>query len=112
MVGVKPPPGLASWGLFLPTSPTHRLKAAHFKVLGLGRPGRMSPMAHGAVSLPAPGTGGPGLARLIPEVDASCYKLTQGRRHSSDPDTSAVCLGRTSPLQGLGCLFPWGCFWV
>ena len=75
----------------------------HFEVLGLGRSRGVSPMAHRTVSSPEFGTGGPGLAHLIPEVRTSCYKLREAGG-GSDPDTSVVCLGRPPPIPKLAAL--------
>ena len=92
-----PPKGLLLGILFYP-------RRTHFKILGLDRLGDMSPTPR-AASWPALGTGGPVLARLVPETCASCNRLVEGRSQQR-PRSFCGFSGQNASFAGLGCLFP------
>ena len=91
--------------LFYPPPQSIDPRPTHFKVLGLHRLGDMSPDGTGQLPGQHPGTGGPVLARLIPETCTSCNRLTEGRSQQR-PRRFCGFSGRNASLAGLGCLFP------
>lgn len=77
---------------------------AHFKVLGLARPGEMSPITYRA--LPLQHLGREGWSLLVSSQRSAQAATSSHRGDSGDPDAPAICLGRMSFLPGLDCLLP------
>ena len=106
MVVLKSPPGSAIWGSFSahrPNLETHgRLISRSWVWAYLEE---WAPWHTGQCPRQHSGQGGSALLISSPR---SAHAATSSQRagDSSDPDASAVCLGRMSPLLGLGCLFP------
>lgn len=85
-----------------------------FKVLGLGRPGEMSPMAHRAVSSWALGTGGPVLDHLIPEIcTRKLLQVCRGQETAAPQTLLRFVWAECLPCLGwAGLSAPWGCLGV